>query len=53
MSCPACDAPETGRCPGLSIMFECESWTDERGEFHAGKLCAHENEAEPENGGGK
>ena len=31
-------------------MFECESWTDELGQFRPGKLCARENEVEPENG---
>lgn len=34
-------------------MFECESWTDELGQFRPGKLCARENEVEPENGGGE
>lgn len=53
VSCPICNSPETGRCPGLSIMFECESWTDELGQFRPGKLCARENEVEPENGGGE
>ena len=53
MSCQICNSPETGRCPGLSIMFECESWTDELGQFRPGKLCARENEVEPENGGGE